>query len=63
MSNLTSEIEKAKIMAKQSEVLLRASYDPDSNEDGDVLCYLAFTQIIELHTYLAKLLDTAKAKP
>ncbi|HEG0620375.1 TPA: hypothetical protein SB604_001777 [Yersinia enterocolitica] len=63
MSNLTSEIEKAKIMAKQSEVLLRASYDPDSKEDGDVLSYLAFTQIIELHTYLAKLFNTAKAKP
>ncbi|EPZ8124482.1 hypothetical protein ACXV6R_002325 [Yersinia enterocolitica] len=63
MSNLTSEIEKAKIMAKQSEVLLRASYDPDSKEDGDVLSYLAFTQIIELQTYLAKLFNTAKAKP
>lgn len=63
MRNLINEIEKAKIMAKQSEVLLRASFDPDSEEDGCVLSNLAFYQIIELHTYLDKLLNTVEAKP
>ncbi|HDL6629376.1 TPA: hypothetical protein RLP78_001846 [Yersinia enterocolitica] len=62
MSNLISEIEKAKIMAKKSEVLLRAALEPDSEEDGNVLSYLAFTQIIELHTYLTGLLNTVEAK-
>lgn len=62
MSNLISEIEKAKIMAKKSEVLLRATLEPDSEEDGNVLSYLAFTQIIELHTYPTGLLNTVEAK-
>ncbi|EKN6263079.1 hypothetical protein DVP94_21300 [Yersinia enterocolitica] len=62
MSNLISEIEKAKIMARESEVLLRASMEPDSEEDGEVLSYLAFSKIIELHAYLARLLNTVEAK-
>ncbi|MGP2470325.1 hypothetical protein V1956_17310 [Yersinia sp. 2540 StPb PI] len=62
MSNLISEIDKAKIMARNSEVLLRAALEPDSEDDGDVLYYLAFTQIIELHAYLAGLLNTIGAK-
>ncbi|CNJ11121.1 TPA: hypothetical protein U5E25_000903 [Yersinia enterocolitica] len=59
MASLKSKIEKAKLMAYQGEVLLRASLDPDSKEDGEELSNLAFYKIIETREYLSELLNEA----
>ncbi|HDL6602201.1 TPA: hypothetical protein ACY4ZU_004171 [Yersinia enterocolitica] len=44
MSALLSKAEKAKVMAYQIEVLMRASDQPDTPEDGAELTNLAFLQ-------------------
>ncbi|EOI6866522.1 TPA: hypothetical protein PXR45_002028 [Yersinia enterocolitica] len=59
MANLKLKIEKAKILAYQGEVLLRASFDPDTSEDGNELSNLAFCKIIELREYLSDLMSEA----
>ncbi|HDL6960490.1 TPA: hypothetical protein PXM37_004125 [Yersinia enterocolitica] len=56
MSALLSKAEKAKAMAYQIEVLMRASDMPDSPEDGAELTNLAFYKAIELRKYLEDLM-------
>ncbi|MHA3261002.1 MULTISPECIES: hypothetical protein [Yersinia pseudotuberculosis complex] len=65
MSSLKTKIENAKIMAYQGEVLLRASFDGDSEEDEFELSNLAFCKLIELRKYLEDLMVEVKseAKP
>ncbi|HDL7750588.1 TPA: hypothetical protein PXP51_002979 [Yersinia enterocolitica] len=62
MSNLKTKIEKAKIMAYQGEVLLRASFDGDSTEDELELSNLAFSKLIELRKYLEDLMIEIKSE-
>ncbi|CNE05646.1 Uncharacterised protein [Yersinia pseudotuberculosis] len=52
-------------MAYQGEVLLRASFDGDSEEDEFELSNLAFCKLIELRKYLEDLMVEVKseAKP
>ncbi|WP_145538739.1 hypothetical protein [Yersinia alsatica] len=62
MSTLLSKTEKAKVMAYQIEVLMRASNDPDSPEDEAVLTHLAFYKAIELRKYLEDLMIEIKSE-
>ncbi|HHG9959548.1 TPA: hypothetical protein ACPZLH_000666 [Yersinia enterocolitica] len=62
MSALSSKTEKAKVMAYQIEVLMRASDQPDSPEDGAELTHLAFYKAIELRKYLEDLMIEVKSE-
>ncbi|WP_145533603.1 hypothetical protein [Yersinia alsatica] len=62
MSTLLSKTEKAKVMAYQIEVLMRASDMPDSPEDGAELTNLAFYKAIELRKYLEDLMIEIKSE-
>ncbi|CNK57871.1 hypothetical protein WFP00_03595 [Yersinia enterocolitica] len=62
MSALLSKVEKAKIMTYQAEVLLRASFDGDSEEDERELSNLAFSKLIELRKYLEDLMIEIKSE-
>ncbi|EOV7029549.1 hypothetical protein ACQIBV_003152 [Yersinia enterocolitica] len=62
MSELSNKAEKAKLMAHQIEVLIRASNDPDSPEDGSELTNLAFYKAIELRKYLEDLMIEIKSE-
>lgn len=62
MISLLSRTEKAKVMAYQIEVLMRASDMPDSPEDGAELTNLAFYKAIELRKYLEDLMIEIKSE-
>ncbi|OVZ98288.1 hypothetical protein CBW53_05020 [Yersinia frederiksenii] len=62
MSVLLSKTEKAKQMAFQIEVLLRAGDQPDSSEDGAELINLAFYKAIELRKYIEDLMIEVKSE-
>ncbi|EPN0732108.1 TPA: hypothetical protein ACVBYD_000763 [Yersinia enterocolitica] len=62
MSALLSKAEKAKVMAYQIEVLMRASDQPDTQEDGAELTNLAFYKAIELRKYLEYLMIEIKSE-
>ncbi|ATM85053.1 hypothetical protein [Yersinia frederiksenii] len=62
MSALLSNTEKAKQMAFQVEVLLRAGDQPDSLEDGAELINLAYYKAIELRKYLEDLMIEVKSE-
>ncbi|HDM8409507.1 TPA: hypothetical protein ACSAFW_004353 [Yersinia enterocolitica] len=62
MSALLSKVEKAKVMAYRGEVLLRASFDGDSEEDERELSNLAFSKLIEIRKYLEDLMVEIKSE-
>lgn len=62
MSALLSKVEKAKVMAYQGGVLLRASFDGDSEEDERELSNLAFSKLIEIRKYLEDLMVEIKSE-